>query len=94
MNVNRNNQINGYHRRNQIKKQNMKLSETKKGGGHRYQSCHGREQGRHAAPAPVLPVEGARTPERMVGTRVAGEGVGTPGCTGTRAADGGRAHEH
>ena len=31
MNVNRSNQINGYHRSNQIKKQNMKLSEQKKG---------------------------------------------------------------
>ena len=26
--------VNGYHRNNQIKKQNMKLSEPKKGGGH------------------------------------------------------------
>ena len=93
MNVNRSNQINGYHRNNQIKKQNMKLLEPKKRGGHRREwvlepSGEGARTSGHA-PAPG-PVEGEWTPKNTAGTRAAEEGAGTSGRTSTRAG-GGRA---
>ena len=92
MNVNRINQINGYHCNNQIKKQNMKLLEQKRvvdTGANGYQSHRGREQGRRGAPA-LGPTEGERTPEHTAGTRAAGEGAGMSGRTST-GAGGGRA---
>jgi len=67
MNVNRSNQINGYHRSNQIKKQNMKLSEPKKGGGHR------------SARVPESSGEGAGTPGRT-STGAADEGSAHTGA--------------